>query len=177
MRNPKILVLDRTEELAQQVQAVADDLRPRPDIVSCTRIADAGDLLTDEGPFDVLVAGPSLGTRTGLSRLELIHDELPAMSVVLAFARRPDANLREVVRAGAIDLLQLPSDDDDLRSALERGIELARKAAPPVPVAATAPGTASTTPQEGGPGIVFTIASATGGCGKTFYATNLAYFL
>ena len=28
-----------------------------------------------------------------------------------------------------------------------------------------------------GPGIVYTIASATGGCGKTFYATNLAYFL
>ncbi len=28
-----------------------------------------------------------------------------------------------------------------------------------------------------GPGIVYTISSATGGCGKTFYATNLAYFL
>ena len=27
------------------------------------------------------------------------------------------------------------------------------------------------------PGIVYTIASATGGCGKTFYATNLAWFL
>ena len=175
MRNPKILVLDRNEELAQQVQAVAGDLRPRPEVVPCTRIAEAGDLLTDEGPFDVLVAGPSLGTRTGLSRLELIHDELPTMSVLLAFARRPDANLREVVRAGAVDLLQLPIDDDELRTALERGIELARKAAPPVPLAA-APDLALTAP-EGGPGLVFTIASATGGCGKTFYATNLAAFL
>ena len=31
--------------------------------------------------------------------------------------------------------------------------------------------------QPSGPGTVFTIASATGGCGKTFYATNLAFFL
>jgi pilus assembly protein CpaE len=175
MRNPKILVLDRNEDLAQQVQAVAADLRPRPEVVSCTRIAEAGDLLTDEGPFDVLVAGPSLGTRTGLSRLELIHDELPTMSVVLAFARRPDANLRDVVRAGAIDLLQLPTDDDELRAAIERGIELAGRAAPPLPVAATHE--LDLAAPDGGPGIVFTIASATGGCGKTFYATNLAAFL
>ena len=176
MRNPKILVLDRNDEFAQQVQGVADELRPRPEVVSCTRIAEAGDLLTEEGPFDVLVAGPSLGTRTGLSRIELIHDELPTMSVVLAFARRPDANLREVVRAGAVDLMQLPVDDDELRGALERGIELARKAAPAAPVVATSAEPAVAT-AEGGAGIVFTIASATGGCGKTFYATNMGAFL
>jgi pilus assembly protein CpaE len=176
MRNPKILVLDRNDELAEQVQGVADELRPRPEVVSCTRIAEAGDLLTEEGPFDVLLAGPSLGTRTGLSRIELIHDELPTMSVVLAFARRPDANLREVVRAGAVDLIQLPADNDELRTALERGIELARKAAPPAPVLATSV-EAPATVAEGGPGIVFTIASATGGCGKTFYATNMGAFL
>jgi pilus assembly protein CpaE len=32
-------------------------------------------------------------------------------------------------------------------------------------------------PGRSGPAIVYTIASATGGCGKTFYATNLAYFI
>src|SRR3546814_11654699 len=32
-------------------------------------------------------------------------------------------------------------------------------------------------PTTDGPGTVYTISSATGGCGKTFYATNLAYFL
>jgi pilus assembly protein CpaE len=33
------------------------------------------------------------------------------------------------------------------------------------------------TAHAGGPGRVFTISSATGGCGKTFFATNLAWFL
>ena len=177
VRTPKILVLDRGEELAQQVQHIADDLRPRPDIVPCTRLGSVGELLENEGPFDVLVAGPSLGTRSGLQRLGLIREELPGMTVVLAFSRRPDGSLREIVRAGAIDLLQLPVDDKELVEALDRAVELAQIAAPTAdnvaaPIAATA-----LTPSERPLGRVFTISSATGGCGKTFFATNIAYFL
>jgi pilus assembly protein CpaE len=178
VRNPKILVLDRGEELAQQIQHIADDLRPRPEVVPCTRLGSVGELLETEGPFDVLVAGPSLGTRSGLQRLGLIREELPGMSVVLAFSRRPDGSLREIVRAGAIDLLQLPVDDKELVESLERAVELAQSALPVVapeaaPVAAPAP----LAPGARQPGRVFTISSATGGCGKTFFATNIAYFL
>jgi pilus assembly protein CpaE len=182
VRNPKILVLDRGEELAQQVQAVADDLRPRPDVVACTRMAGVAELLESDGPFDVLIAGPSLGTRSGLQRLSLIREELPAMSLLLAFSRRPDGSLRDIVRTGAIDLLQLPVDDKELTEAIDRATELAQAAAAAsattsapvtVPAIAAAPGQ----PAPNQPGRVFTISSATGGCGKTFYATNIAYFL
>ena len=170
MRNPKILVLDRAETLVEQVRGVTDDIRPRPDVAACTRVGSVGDVLTEEGPFDVLIAGPSLGTRAGLARLEVIHDELPAMSLLLAFNRRPEARLREIVRAGAIDLLQLPIADEDLRESIQRAVELCRlRLAAEAPVAAGAPGSSV--------GRVFTTSSATGGCGKTFYATNLAYFL
>src|SRR5437870_8157851 len=105
MRNPKILVLDRADGLAEQIRGVADDLRPRPDVSLCTRVGSVGDVLTEEGPFDVLVAGPSLGTRAGLARLEVLHDELPSMTLLLAFNRRPEARLRDIVRAGAVALL------------------------------------------------------------------------
>jgi len=170
MRNPKILVLDRAEALAEQVRGLADDMRPRPDVSLCTRVGSVGDVLTEDGPFDVLVAGPSLSTRAGLARLEVIHDELPSMSLVLAFNRRPEARLREIVRAGALDLLQLPVGDDDLRESVQRAIELSgTRQAAEAPAAAAAAASAV--------GTVFTTSSATGGCGKTFYATNLAYFL
>ena len=169
MRNPKILVLDRADTLADQVRNAADDIRPRPDVTSCTRVGSVGDVLTEEGPFDVLVAGPSLGTRAGLARLEVIHDELPAMSVLLAFNRRPEARLRDIVRTGAIDLLQLPVKDDELLESVQRAIELSGQQAP-----AAAPAAAA---GDSGVGRVFTTSSATGGCGKTFYATNVAYFL
>jgi pilus assembly protein CpaE len=170
MRNPKILVLERDPDLAGQVRGVASDLRPRPEVVPCERPGQVGDLLSDDGPFDVLVAGPSLGTKSGLSRLQVIHDELPTMSLVLAFAQRPEAQLRDIVRTGALDLLHLPVADRGMRETLERAISLSRPADLPSPAAS--PVTAPTNA-----GTVFTIASATGGCGKTFFATNLAYFL
>jgi pilus assembly protein CpaE len=59
---------------------------------------------------------------------------------------------------------------------VQRGIELSETSTP-VASTAVAVAPAAAAPAQGGPGTVFTIASATGGCGKTFYATNLAYFL
>lgn len=174
MRTPKILVLDRSELLADQVRTAAADLDVAPEVVTCARLAVVGEVLEAQGPFDVLVAGPSLGTRSGLQRLRLIREDLPAMSVVLAFSRRPDASLRDIVSTGAIDLLQLPVEDKELTESLQRAVELAEVARP---VVAAVPAVQPAAASPEGPGTIFTIASATGGCGKTFYATNLAYFL
>ena len=173
MRNPKILVLERSGALAEQFERVVADLRPRPEVSTATRVGVVADILAAEGPFDVLVAGPSLGTRTGLARLEVIHDELPDMQLLLAFGRRPDAALRDIVRTGAVDLVQLPVDDDLLRESISRVLDMARKVdAPREP----ATGMAASAPRET-LGRVFTMSSATGGCGKTFVATNLAFLL
>jgi pilus assembly protein CpaE len=151
--------------------------------VVCTRIGSVGDILTDDGPFDVLVAGPSLGTRSGLGRLRIIREECLEMAVVLAFSRRPDASLRDIVRTGAVDLLQLPVDDKEVLAALERALSMSVATEPAS--AATQDAQTSTVatpaplppPPEPKTAHVFTISSATGGCGKTFFATNLAYFL
>ena len=171
MRNPKILVLDKDESLADQVRGVASELRPRPDVVACDRPTNVEDAINANGPFDVLIAGPSLSTKTGLSALQAIHDETPATALVLAFAKRPDATLREIIRTGAIDLLQLPVADRNLYDAVERAISMSRShpTEPAMTVHTAAP--------AGNLGTVFTVSSATGGCGKTFYATNLAYYL
>ncbi len=171
MRNPKILVLDKDESLADQVRGVASELRPRPEVVACDRPTNVEDAINANGPFDVLIAGPSLSTKTGLSALQAIHDETPATALVLAFAKRPDATLREIIRTGAIDLLQLPVADRNLYDAVERAISMSRSQ-PTEPAM-----TVHTAAPAGNLGTVFTVSSATGGCGKTFYATNLAYYL
>ena len=171
MRNPKILVLEKDESLADQVRGVAAELRPRPEVVACERATAVEDVVNNDGPFDVLVAGPSLSTKTGLSALQSIHDETPATSLVLAFNKRPDATLREIIRTGAMDLLQLPVADRTLQGAVERAVSLSRSRTADVGT------TVSTTAPASNLGTVFTVSSATGGCGKTFYATNLAYYL
>ncbi|MGQ0833045.1 MAG: AAA family ATPase [Microthrixaceae bacterium] len=170
----KILVLDRSEAFAQQVRQSLGASGDARTVTSCVRVGAVAEVLENDGPFDVLVAGPSLGTRSGLARLRLIHEEIPAMALILALNRRPDASLRDIVRAGAVDLLQLPVDDAALAASVERAIELFAGVAPtPMP----AVDDARVADPTGGPGRVFTISSATGGCGKTFYSTNLAYFL
>lgn len=118
MTSHKILVLDRNTALADQLRDALPGSPHRAEITSCSRVGSVADVLEGEGPFDVLVAGPSLGTRSGLARLRLIHEELPQMALVLAFNRRPEASLRDIVRAGAIDLLQLPLENDDLSDAI-----------------------------------------------------------
>jgi pilus assembly protein CpaE len=177
MTTPKILVLDRSELLSDQLRSAVSELTPVPEVVTCLRLGTVGEVLEEQGPFDVLVAGPSLGTRSGLTRLRLIREELPTMSVVLAFSRRPDASLRDIVSTGAVDLLQLPVEDKELAEAVQRGIDLAEAATPTTAAPAVAAPVAAAPAAAHQPGTVFTIASATGGCGKTFYATNLAYFL
>lgn len=169
----RILVLDRNEALADQVRAALEGVGAGYLVEACGRVGDVGDILTEQGPFDVLVAGPSLGTRAGLARLEVIHEELPRMSVVLAFTRRPTAALREIVRTGACDLLQLPIEEKDLQESVVRAAELAAVRGPAVAEPPAANPVESSRP----PGRVFTTSSATGGCGKTFLATNLAFFL
>jgi len=174
VRNPKILVLEKDESLAEQVRGVASELRPRPEVVACDRPTAMEEAVNSHGSFDVLIAGPSLSTKTGLAALQAIHDETPATSLVLAFAKRPDATLREIIRTGAMDLLQLPVADRNLHDAVERAVSLSRSQ-PGQPAGATVH--ATTAAAATNLGTVFTVSSATGGCGKTFYATNLAYYL
>src|SRR5207247_9553190 len=121
---------DRAETRRDEGRGLTADIRPRPDVSACRRVGSVGDVLTEDGPFDVLVAGPSLGTRAGLARLEVIHDELPGMSVLLAFNRRPEAKLRDIVRTGAMDLLQLPIADRGLLESVQRAVELSQQRQP-----------------------------------------------
>ena len=171
----KILVLDRSEDLAEQVRGVVADLPEPPEVVSCTRIGSVGHVQEHDGPFSVLIAGPSLGTRAGLRRLATLRREIPGTQMIVAFSNRPDASLREIIQVGAIDLIEIPADDMALRAALKRAVEMAERGHQLAPVGAAQVVQQFPVPQRHA--RVFTVCSATGGCGKTFYATNLASFL
>jgi pilus assembly protein CpaE len=170
MSSSKILVVDRSESLANSVRHAVGILRSGSDVVGCSRVGEVADVVTQDGPFDVLVAGPALMTRAGLNRLAGVHDHDPSLSVVLVSPRTPDVHLRDVVRAGAVDLVSSPVHAGDLAEAIERALDQ-RKLLATTPAPASAPAPAPHT------GVTLTVSSATGGCGKTFYVTNLAYFL
>ncbi|HEX2042559.1 MAG TPA: P-loop NTPase [Acidimicrobiales bacterium] len=169
MRSPRILVVDRTDDLAAQVHEVADDLRPRPEVVTCERVAALSDALEEDEPFEVVIAGPSTATASGLAQLEKLRLDQRGLSLVLMFTKRPNADLRDIVRTGASDVLKLPADDQSMRGVIEQAIDLARRR--------SVSKEAAPRPEPRRKGKLLTVASASGGSGKTFFATNLAYFL
>lgn len=167
MRNPRIVVLDEDEALGQQVERVTTDLRPRTEALRCDSFEAVDALVEATGPFDILIAGPLVAQEGGLQQLRRLRAQLPDMKLILAFDQWPRRGLRDTIRTGAIDILRLPVADHVLVDAIEQTLEIAQ-AAPPQLVEPLRP-------SEGGTAIA--VVSATGGCGKTFFATNLAYHL
>jgi pilus assembly protein CpaE len=171
MRAQKLLVLDETEDLSIQVERVAAGLRPRPTVVWCESFDSLEATMRDAGPFDVMVAGPIALKANGFQRLRELRVRAPSMQLLLALNHWRSSDLRETVRAGALDILRLPVTDDGLLEAVEQAMETSA-------AMRTARGDdGPEDPQKGGPGTVIAVVSASGGSGKTFLSTNLAYHL
>lgn len=172
MLAPKLLVLDDARALHAQVERVATGLRPRPVVVWCAGFESVDAVTAEQGPFDVLIAGPVAADDNGFHQLRRLRAAAPETQLILAFDTWRSANLRDTVRTGALDILRLPVTDDVLREALEQALEMGP---------ATAPRRRDDLRPSGdkgdGLGTIIAVVSPTGGCGKTFLATNLAYHL
>ena len=160
----KVLVVSRTNPLVRDVQAAAGSGWI---VTHHTRVADVEEFVELKGPFDVLVAGALFDTRSGMERLRQLRQDRPELPIVLALPTPVRSPLSDIVRVGAADLVELPSDRRQMAAAIRRAVAVQ-----------TAPVQASEEiVDDYGLGQVISIASPSGGCGKTFYSTNLSYFL
>ncbi|MEA2828983.1 MAG: pilus assembly protein CpaE [Actinomycetota bacterium] len=169
MRVPTILVLDETEDLGRQVGRAIACLRPRPELVVCPSLVAMEESLIRHPAVDVLIAGPSMATPAGLLELRRLRLRLPDISLILVFDRRRTAPLRDTIRTGAVDILRLPLTDAVIVDAILQALEVRWGS---LPEGEEGPG-----PGPGRVGEIIAVVSATGGCGKTFLATNVAYHL
>jgi pilus assembly protein CpaE len=174
MISRRILVISRSPALSRAIQA---SLGPGYQIVSSTNVIDVVEEVHEQGPFDVLVAGPVFDSHAGMSRLAQLRSAGAIPVTVLALGPKPKASLNDIVRTGAVELVEYPASKRQLSSALQRAFDLAdlsQAAASPVMPVVSAHSMVVERPQFA---EVFTVASSSGGCGKTFYATNLACYL
>jgi len=167
MRNSKVLVVEASDGLAEQVEHVTSALRPRPEVVSCESIASIEETIGSSGPFEVVVAGSMFPSESALRELRQLRNAEPQMQLILAFDHWRSSSMRDIVRVGALDVLRLPVDDEVLLEAIEQALNSAPLAPTPVEE--------PNSPVRNG--TVTAVVSATGGCGKTFLATNLGYHL
>ena len=169
----RILVISRSPALSRAIQA---SLGPGYQVVTSSNAADVVDAVHELGPFDVLVAGPMFDSHAGMARLASLRATSAVPALVLALGPRPKATLADIVRTGAVELVEYPTSKRQLAAALTRGFDIAdvsqHGATPTLPVVSH--GVSIDRPKFA---EVFTVASSSGGCGKTFYATNLACYL
>jgi pilus assembly protein CpaE len=191
-----VVVFDRTDALIKGLAKAVAALPDEPDVQVFERPAEVAAAFA-AGPVDVLVVGPSELTAAGMRRVAKLHAEHPETVVVVAgkVADLPAPLL--LVKAGAAEVIKLPAGPATIRRALESAlaqaaarhveveVEVVREVVVPAPRteydpamdAEVEPETEPEPPAPREPAITITVASATGGCGKTFLASNLAYLL
>ena len=171
MHTQKLLVLDDTKDLSLQVERVTASLRPSPSVVWCDSFDSVEGVIADAGPFDAVVVGPIVLKVNGFQRLRELRAVAPRTQLLLVLNHWRSSDMRETVRAGALDILRLPVTDETLLEAVEQALETGATLASIHAERGQADGAKS------GPGTVIAVVSASGGSGKTFLATNLAYHL
>ncbi|HEV2761265.1 MAG TPA: AAA family ATPase, partial [Acidimicrobiales bacterium] len=171
MHTPKLLVLDDTKDLSLQVEHVTAGLRPSPTVVWCDSFDSVEGVIADVGPFDVVLAGPIVLKANGFQRLRELRAASPRTQLLLVLNHWRSSDMRETVRAGALDILRLPVTDETLVEAVEQALETGAT------LASNHGGEGHADAARSGPGTVIAVVSASGGSGKTFLATNLAYHL
>jgi pilus assembly protein CpaE len=173
MISRRILVISRSPALSR---AIRTSLGPGYEIATSPNVIDVADEVAQQGPIDVLVAGPVFDSRAGMARLAALRAAGAVPSVVLALGPRPKAALSDIVRTGAVELIEYPTSKRQLALAMQRAFDIAD-------VSSSNDGSTLPVVSHGVPverprfAEVFTVASSSGGCGKTFYATNLACYL
>jgi MinD-like ATPase involved in chromosome partitioning or flagellar assembly len=163
----RLAVVDRTRALVAPAWAVARSLDPIPELVEVPT-AEFERTVVDA---DLLLLGRSELTATGLRRVLRWTNAHP-MSPVIAYVG-PDGPTDVVLKEhGITTSWRGEISEDRLAPILHRVLaelaeaELAALEPEPEPEPEPDP--------EPEPGFVVAISSATGGCGKTFFATNLA---
>jgi pilus assembly protein CpaE len=124
---------------------------------------------------EVLAAifGPSLGDRDALALAGALQQGTPDVSVLLIRRQESGELIRQALKVGVKDVLSSASDENAVRTAAARAIEIARTLR-----GRLGGGAPTSDPGEGrSPGRVVTVFSSKGGCGKTFLSTNLAVAL
>lgn len=198
-RVPRVLVLDRVGDFSSDLARATVDLDPAPEILRLSRSTQVIDVVEQEEP-DVIVVAPEEVTGAGLKRLAEIHRNDPKIVIVLSEGTK-SVTAAQTAACGTSDIIPTGTTKARLRSKMVRALKTAEelrqehlvveervvvqqtpfveREPEPAPVDEYVPAPLVAKPAARNTKLarVFTVASASGGCGKTFYATNFAAYL
>ena len=177
----KLLIVDRRGGFASNLERAAHTLDNVPTVVTLTHPTRLLEQIHLESP-DVVLAGPEEMTPTGLRRLAQVHRASPKTVIALTQGATP-ISMTEAASCGASEVISYPASSIKLRNALHRILDAAaavrgeRVVIREVPALEQPHVIVAPPPAPVRNAKVFTVTSPTGGCGKTFFATNLAAYI
>ncbi|HEX2148562.1 MAG TPA: ParA family protein, partial [Actinomycetota bacterium] len=182
-RKPKVIVVDRAGKLAVDLGNAAEGLDPEPEVLKLDRPTEIVEVAAGEDP-DVIVFGLEEVNGAGLKRLAQVHKAQPKIVIVLSDNRRKTWTAAQMAASGASDFLPANPTRARLKNKLTAALATAAQlrvesvvVTERVVVQDPPPEVSKAERVPASLARVFTVASASGGSGKTVVATNLAAYL
>ena len=164
MAEHNLLVVDEDDDFLSVAKELFDGRLP------VARTLDEARENIDTGDVRMVLLGPTYKDEEHIEEIRALHNQDPALVLMLVAEEVTADLLRRGMRAGVSDVLEAPLDEPKIEAAIEQfGHDvLKRQSAAAKPEAPPAPSDK---------GRIITITSAKGGSGKTVLATNVALLL
>lgn len=164
MAEHNLLVVDQDDDFLAKAKELFDGRLPT------ARSLEMAEESLQSGKVRMLLLGPSYTGETSMDEIRAVHNSDPSLLIMLVADLVTSDLLRNAMRAGVSDVLEIPLEEQKIEEAIERFAHdvLKRQS-----------GTTkrSDEVEETGRGKVVTVWSAKGGSGTTVVATNVALLL
>lgn len=163
MEEHNLLVVDQDDDFVATAKELFEGRLP------VARSIEEASQTIESGDVRMVLVGPSYSDEDAMEQIRSLHNQDPALVLMLVAEEVTADLLRMGMRAGVSDVLEAPLDEPKIEAAIEQFAHDVLKRQTAV--------VKTEKPAKTEDGRIVTITSAKGGSGKTVLATNLALLL
>ena len=163
MAEHNLLVVDKDDDFVSSAKELFEGRLP------VARSIEEASHTAESGELRMLLLGPSFSNDESLEQIRSLHNQDPALILMMVAETVTSDLLRGAMRAGVSDVIEAPLDETKIEAAIEQfGHDVLKRRSAAKP---------TEEPVRTERGAIVTITSAKGGSGKTVTATNVALLL
>jgi len=158
-----LLVVDKDDDFVSAAKELFEGRLP------VARSIEEASHTIESGELRMLLLGPSFSSDESMEQIRALHNQDPALILMMVAETVTADLLRGAMRAGVSDLIEAPLDEPKIEAAIEQfGHDVLKRRSAIKPTAE---------PVRSEKGSIITVTSAKGGSGKTVVATNVSLLL
>jgi len=163
MAEHNLLVVDKDDDFVSSAKELFEGRLP------VARSIEEASQTAESGELRMLLLGPSFSNDESLEQIRSLHNQDPALVLMMVAETVTADLLRGAMRAGVSDVIEAPLDESKIEAAIEQfGHDVLKRRSVAKP---------AVEPIRTERGAIVTVTSAKGGSGKTVVATNVALLL